>query len=153
MTMTFENRSVEQRMAALERANVIRSRRAQLKRDLKAGRVRLHDLLVDTPDWLESAKVWDLLVHVPRVGRVKALKALRACDISPSKTFGGLTERQRVELVAYLSGTHTGGRLSQREAVELARVVRAVSRTQAGGRSRPPRDYPEVDPRGPDDRP
>jgi hypothetical protein len=29
--------------------------------------------------------------------------------------------------VAYLSGTHVGGRLSQREAVELARVVRAVS--------------------------
>jgi hypothetical protein len=35
--MTFENQSLEQRMAALERANVIRSRRAQLKRDLKAG--------------------------------------------------------------------------------------------------------------------
>jgi ribosomal protein S13 len=153
VTMTFENQSLEQRMAALERANVIRSRRAQLKRDLKAGRVRIHDLLVHPPDWLDTAKVATMLLQVPKVGRVKAAKALRVCDISPSKTFGGLTERQRVELVAYLSGTHVGGRLSQREAVELARVVRAVSATQAGGRSRPPRDYPEVDPRGSDHTP
>ena len=38
-------RSLVQRMEALERANQIRTRRAQLKRDLKAGRASIHDLL------------------------------------------------------------------------------------------------------------
>ena len=43
-------RSLTQRMEALTRANEIRTRRAQLKRDLKAGRVSIHDLLLEPPD-------------------------------------------------------------------------------------------------------
>src|SRR5207302_749250 len=39
-------RSLTQRMDALQRANEIRSRRAQLKRDLKAGRQSIHALLL-----------------------------------------------------------------------------------------------------------
>ena len=40
-------RSLGQRMEALQRANDIRSRRAQLKRDLKAGRQPIHELLLE----------------------------------------------------------------------------------------------------------
>ena len=40
-------RSLVQRMDALQRANEIRTRRAQLKRDLKGGRVSIHDLLLE----------------------------------------------------------------------------------------------------------
>src|SRR5581483_4448429 len=58
-------RSLVQRMEALQRANDIRSRRAQLKRDLKAGRQPIHELLLDPPDYLETAKVFDLLLAVP----------------------------------------------------------------------------------------
>ncbi len=92
-------RSLNQRMDALTRANEIRSKRAQLKRDLKGGRVSIVALLAAPPDWLETAKVLDMLLAVPKVGRVKATKVLNQCRISPSKTIGGLSERQRAELV------------------------------------------------------
>ena len=86
-------RSLVQRMDALQRANDIRSRRAQLKR---------HELLLDPPDYLQTAKVFDLLLAVPKYGRVKVNKILSHCRISPSKTLGGLSERQRGELVVLM---------------------------------------------------
>ena len=89
-------------MDALQRANAIRTRRAQLKRDLKAGRVSIHTLLSQPPDYVETAKVFDMLLAVPKYGRVKANKVLQQCRISPSKTIGGLSERQRNELVSLL---------------------------------------------------
>ncbi len=95
-------RSLGQRMDALQRANEIRTRRAQLKRDLKAGRQSIYTLLSDPPEWTETAKVVDMLLAVPKYGRVKANKILTVCRISPSKTIGGLSQRQRAELVAML---------------------------------------------------
>ena len=96
-------RSPDQRLDALHAANEIRTRRAQLKRDLKAGRASIAALLLDPPSWLQSAKVLDMLLAVPKLGRVKATKLLDSCRISPSKTFGGLTDRQREELAARLN--------------------------------------------------
>ncbi len=49
-----------------------------------------------------SAKVFDMILAVPKYGRVKANKILTQCRISPSKTIGGLSERQRAELVTLL---------------------------------------------------
>jgi len=95
-------RSLVQRMDALSKANEIRTRRAQLKRDLKSGRQSIHRLLLQPPEWIETAKVLDMLLAVPKYGRVKANKILTQCRISPSKTIGGLSERQRAELVQML---------------------------------------------------
>jgi hypothetical protein len=95
-------RSLTQRMDALKRANEIRTRRARLKRDLKAGRAQIHGLLLDPPDYVLTAKVFDLLLAVPKYGRVKVNRILTHCRISPSKTIGGLSERQRNELVSFL---------------------------------------------------
>lgn len=95
-------RSLTQRMDALKRANEIRTQRARLKRDLKAGRIQIQGLLLDPPDYLTTAKVFDLLLAVPKYGRVKVNRILTHCRISPSKTIGGLSERQRNELVSYL---------------------------------------------------
>jgi hypothetical protein len=50
-------RSLDQRIEALSRANEVRTLRAQLKRDLKAGRVSIGALLLDPPAYVESAKV------------------------------------------------------------------------------------------------
>src|SRR6476619_7808744 len=72
-------RSLVQRMEALERANQIRTRRAQLKRDLKAGRSTIHDLLLEPPTYVETAKVFDMLLAVPKYGRVKVHKVLVNC--------------------------------------------------------------------------
>jgi hypothetical protein len=87
-------------MEALKRANDIRVRRARLKKDLKDGRAQIEDVLLDPPDWVETAKVFDMLMAVPKLGRVKAARLLNSCRISQSKTVGGLSERQRAELVS-----------------------------------------------------
>ena len=94
-------RSLTQRMDALQRANDVRTRRAQLKRDLKAGRTQIQGLLLDPPEYLQTCKVFDLLHAVPKYGRVKVNRILTQCRISPSKTIGGLSERQRNELVSH----------------------------------------------------
>jgi hypothetical protein len=98
-------RSYQQRVAALRNANRIRTYRAQLKRDLHGGRIDLYEILeppID-PD-LETMRVLELLLAVPKIGRVKANKLLQRTYISPSKTLGGMTHRQRVKLLVELLG-------------------------------------------------
>lgn len=95
-------RSLDQRMAALKRANDIRTKRARLKRNLKAGKASINAMLLDPPEYLQTAKVFDMLLAVPKYGRVKTNRILTQCRISPSKTIGGLSERQRAELVVLL---------------------------------------------------
>src|SRR4029079_19690602 len=90
-------RSLTQRMEALQRANDIRTRRAQLKRDLKGVRTSIHALVTNPREYLETAKVFDMLLAVPKYGRVKVNKILQQCRISPIKTIGGVPH-----------GTHTG---------------------------------------------
>jgi hypothetical protein len=93
-------RSLDQRMEALKRANDIRVRRAQLKKDLKEGVAQIDVVLLDPPEYVSTAKVFDMLIAVPKFGRVKAARLLNQCRISQSKTVGGLSERQRTELIS-----------------------------------------------------
>lgn len=90
-------------MDALHRANQIRSSRAQLKRDLKSGQVNIRDIIADPPEYVLTAKVYDMLLAVPKYGKVKATRFINHCRISQGKTVGGLSERQRNELVDLLS--------------------------------------------------
>lgn len=101
-TMVVPERTAEQRMAALREANRVRTLRARLKRDVKAGRVPIAEVIESPPEWAESMKVWDLLLAAPKWGRVKATKALGRQSISPSKTLVGMTARQRAALVGEL---------------------------------------------------
>src|ERR671915_949727 len=96
-------RSPDQRMDALKRANDIRVRRAKLKKDLKVGRVRIDSILREPPEYVATAKVFDMLMAVPKFGRVKATRFLNQARISQSKTVGGLSERQRSELIGLLN--------------------------------------------------
>jgi len=89
-------------MDALRRANEIRSMRAQLKRDLKAGTVSITEVIAHPPDFVQTAKVFDMLMAVPKYGKVKATRFLNNCRISQGKTIGGLSDRQRTELVELL---------------------------------------------------
>ena len=101
---TAPERSLGQRMNALGKANEVRSSRAALKADLKRGAVSIRDVLAAPPEFLLTAKVVDLLMAAPKCGRVKSAKIMEQCRISPSKTIGGLSERQRTELLAYFGG-------------------------------------------------
>jgi hypothetical protein len=100
-TSTTPIRTLEQRLEALRRANDIRSQRARLKKDLKQGYMKIDDILADPPEFIKTAKVVDILLAVPNCGKVKSTKVLNHCRISPNKTVGGLSERQRRELVTF----------------------------------------------------
>ena len=52
-------RSRDQRMDALKRANDIRVKRAQLKRDLKDGQASIEEILRKPPEYVATAKVFD----------------------------------------------------------------------------------------------
>jgi S13-like H2TH domain len=92
-------RSLDQRMDALRRANDVRVKRAKLKKDLKEGKVGIEHILDNPPEYVSTAKVIDILMAVPKFGRVKAARFLNTCRISQSKTVGGLSDRQRTELI------------------------------------------------------
>lgn len=101
-SLAAPERSLDQRMEALKRANDIRTARAKLKKDLKANRASIQTILLDPPEYVLTAKVFDMLLAVPKYGRVKTNRILNQCRISPSKTIGGLSERQRAELISQL---------------------------------------------------
>jgi hypothetical protein len=96
--LTVPERSRAQRAAALERANVVRTHRAEAKRRMHRREVRLGEVLADP--LFATAKVGDVLLACPAVGRVKRDDILRRAQISPSKTVGGMTgaQRERLEL-------------------------------------------------------
>jgi hypothetical protein len=95
-------RTVDQRLLALGKANSIRTKRARLKLDLKAGRTSIRDILLEPPEWVETMKVFDALLACPRYGRVKVNHLLAVCRVSPSKTIGGISPRQRREIISML---------------------------------------------------
>lgn len=99
------NRSRQQRLSALQRANEIRIKRAQLKHDLKNGQLNTHAAyryILHPPDWLETMKVFDLISALPAYGDIKSQTLMKRTRVSFAKTLGGLSPRQRNELVSYL---------------------------------------------------
>jgi hypothetical protein len=89
-------------MDSLRQGNEVRFKRADLKRDLKSRQADVTDLLEAPPMWLRTMRVRALLLVVPKLGAVKVDRALAQCRIAPSKTIGGLSKRQRAEIVRYL---------------------------------------------------
>jgi hypothetical protein len=92
----------EPRLQALALANEVRCARAQLKRDLLAGRVGLLEVLSEPPACAENAMVRDLLLASPGIGPKRADRALTRCGISHSKAVIGLSSRQRASLLEFL---------------------------------------------------
>ena len=86
-------------MRALRHANEIRSDRARLKKELAVGRVRIEEVIAQPPESGQTAKVYELLLALPKIGPVRATRWLSQCRIAPTKTVAGLTNRQRIELI------------------------------------------------------
>ena len=102
MVVSALERSLEQRLDALNRANDVRTKRSKLKKDLKGGRVHYVDVLMNPHDYILTMKLFDFMLALPKFGRVKVNNTLTQCRIAPSKTIGGLTERQLNEAVRLL---------------------------------------------------
>jgi S13-like H2TH domain len=97
-------RTAAQRLRALGLANEVRSGRAKLKRELAAGRAELASVIAEPPACARTARVYELLLAVPKIGPAKATRGLSQCRIAPTKTVAGLSERQRRELLQFLRG-------------------------------------------------
>lgn len=85
----------EQCLAALERANEIRTKRAVLKASIADGRQTVGDVLLDVQDWSRDMPVFDLLAAQHRWGRSRSLALLSSVRIREAATVGELTPRQR----------------------------------------------------------
>lgn len=91
---------LDQCMDALQMANHIRTRRAELKADVKAGRVQAIDVIADPPEWAEAMPLATLLRAVPGVGKQKIAKWAGQCGVSPATRLANLNRRQRCALSA-----------------------------------------------------
>ena len=83
----------EQQMKALERANVVRFAAADVKRELRDGRLLLGDALWD--ERAQSIVLRTLLMTRKRVGPVRVDRLLRRLEINGHKRISDLTDRQR----------------------------------------------------------
>lgn len=83
----------EQQMRALERANIVRYAAADVKREVRDGRLLLGDALWD--DRAQSIVLRTLLMTPSRVGPVRVDRLLRRLEINGHKRISDLTDRQR----------------------------------------------------------
>jgi len=102
MTHTATTATQSQQLLALQRANLIRRARAQLKKRIGAGDLSAAEVILDPPE----ARRWplvELLTSQPGWGNAKCRQFLARNDISEIKPVGELTQRQRQLLAARLS--------------------------------------------------
>ena len=83
----------EQQMKALERANVVRFAAADVKRELRDGRLLLGDALWD--ERAQSIVLRTLLMTRDRVGPMRVDLLLKRLEINGYKRVSALTERQK----------------------------------------------------------
>jgi hypothetical protein len=90
----------EQRKEALAKAAEARKQRAQIKGELKSGRLTLADLLSKSgDDIVGKMKVSTVLESLPGVGKVRATKLMEELDISATRRIRGLGAKQREQLL------------------------------------------------------
>ena len=88
-----------QHMLALDRANGIRLARAELKRQLARGDVKVWDVISDPPEEAYKAQVQEMLGAVHRVGKGRVRKMCGRAGVNPVAELGQLTVRQKMSLV------------------------------------------------------
>src|SRR5690349_1142617 len=90
------------RLAALQMANNARSGRAELKRQIAAGAIRLADVLMEPPPEATGISLAALLLSQRVWGRIKTRRFLSSNDLSETRKLGELSQRQRELLAAEL---------------------------------------------------
>jgi hypothetical protein len=91
-----------QRLRALEQANAVRLKRAELKRQIAGGEVSAADVILACPKEAGKWTLAELLASQRRWGSTRCRKFLERNNISELKPIGTLTERQRNLLAAQL---------------------------------------------------
>jgi len=102
--MSIPNLSPEERSKALAKAQQIRSQRMEVRKELKAGKLTLADVL-NTPENEVYAKmrVKYLLESLPQVGKITAAKLMEEIGIDEARRVQGLGSRQKAQLLEKLA--------------------------------------------------
>ncbi|CAB4197889.1 hypothetical protein UFOVP1313_37 [uncultured Caudovirales phage] len=87
-----------QALEALDKANKTRIARAADKRAIRNGDLDPVAVLMDPPEYWGSAKLVDLFLSMPRIGRQRANRWCTIEMVSPARRLDALTERQRTML-------------------------------------------------------
>ena len=92
----------EQRAAALARAGEARRVRAEVKQLLKTGSLTMAELFerAEEDDLIAGIKVGAVVVSMPHMGKVKAMRLLEDLGIDDSKRLRALGSRQKESLLA-----------------------------------------------------
>jgi hypothetical protein len=90
-------------MQALERANLVRLARAELKRSIARGDLEASEVVKECPWETESMTIAELLASQRRWGRTRVRKFLGSLALNENKKLGTLTSRQRLLLSTELS--------------------------------------------------
>lgn len=102
--MAIPQLSAEERQAALEKAKAARIKRAQVRGDLKNGKLSLQDVLAMKDDPIVGRmKVSTLIETLPGYGKAKAEKIMGELKIAESRRLKGLGERQEAALLERLA--------------------------------------------------
>lgn len=113
-TTTASAAQAPQHMQALERANLVRLARAELKRSIARGEIEASEVVRECPWETESMTIAELLTSQRRWGRTRARKFLLPLALNENKRLGTLTSRQRLLLATELAAK---GPVGDREAV------------------------------------
>ena len=93
----------EQRKAALEKAAQARHARAELRANIKSGKVTLEEVLDSDDPIANRMKDSALIESLPGYGKAKATTLMDELGISASRRVKGLGARQREQLLEVLS--------------------------------------------------
>lgn len=93
----------EERQQALEKAKIARSKRAQVREELKTGKITLEQVLAMQDDPIVGRmKVSALIETLPGYGKAKAEKIMKELEIAESRRLKGLGTRQKEALLQRL---------------------------------------------------
>ena len=101
--MAVPNLSTEERAKALQKAQEMRSQRMALRKELKAGKVSLEDVLKREDEIVTRMKVKYLLESLPNVGKITAASIMDEIGINESRRVQGLGKRQMAMLLEKLA--------------------------------------------------
>lgn len=104
--MNLPHLSHEERADARNKAIAARTRRSQVKQDLKTGQMSVAAVLgaAAGEPALDRLKVCELLEALPGIGKVRATVIMSELGIAPTRRVRGLGVHQRQALLDYLAG-------------------------------------------------
>ncbi len=102
--MAIPQLSADERKAALEKAKAARIKRAEVRDQLKSGKLTVKDVLDQKDDpVIGRMKVSTLIETLPGYGKAKSEKVMSELQIAESRRLRGLGARQEAALLERLA--------------------------------------------------